>query len=45
MEAKRIERVRLMESALNRWIELGNEGERLLFAMQEAIPQLEDLIT
>ena len=45
MEAKRIERVRLMESALNRWIELGNEGEKLLFAMQEAIPQLEDLIT
>ena len=25
MEAKRIERVRLMESALNRWIKLGNE--------------------
>ena len=45
MEAKRIERIRLMESALNRWIELGNEGEKLLFAMQEAIPQLEDLIT
>ena len=45
MEAKRIERVRLMESALNRWIELGNEGEKLLFAMQEAIPQFEDLIT
>ena len=45
MEAKRIERVRLMESALNRWIELGNEGEKLLFAMQEAIPQLENLIT
>ena len=45
MEQEYIERVRQMEGALNHWIDLGNEGERLLFAMQEAAPLLEELIT
>lgn len=45
MKAGHIERIRLMEAALEQWIALGNEGERLLSAMQAATPQLEELIT
>ena len=45
MKAGHIERIRLMEAALEQWIALGNEGERLLSAMQAATPQIEELIT
>lgn len=44
MEASRIEHVRTMETILNQWSSLAQAGEELLEQMQEAMPQLEQLV-
>ena len=44
MEASRIKRVEEMEAILNRWNGLAEEGEKLLEAMEEAMPELERLV-
>lgn len=44
MEASRIKRVEEMEAILNRWNGLAEEGEKLLEAMEKAMPELERLV-
>ena len=44
MDEGRIARVREMEDALNRWVDLGNRGEALLEAMTADVQSLEKLI-
>lgn len=44
MDEGRIARVREMEDALNRWVDLGNRGETLLEAMTADVQSLERLI-
>ena len=44
MDEGRIARVREMEDALNRWVDLGNRGEALLEAMTADVQSLERLI-
>lgn len=44
MDEKRIRRVREMETALNEWTDLGNQGEALLEAMTTKLPSLERLV-
>lgn len=44
MDEKRIRRVREMETALNEWADLGNQGEALLEAMTAKLPSLERLV-
>lgn len=45
MDEQRIRRVREMETSLNEWADLGNQGEALLEAMTAKLPSLERLIT
>ena len=44
MDEQRIRRVREMETALNEWADLGNQGEALLEAMTAKLPSLERLV-
>lgn len=45
MDERRIQRVREMETALNEWADLGNQGEALLEAMTAKLPSLERLVS
>ena len=44
MDERRIARIREMETALNKWVDLGNKGEELLEVMTSHLPSLERLV-